>query len=75
MPCQAMHSGFSFISFFNFYETLTDTEINLKKFRGSYTEQFTTGCFKQEITSYISQCSYYKLAVVSVAFKTNYLCI
>lgn len=75
MPCQAVHSGFSFFSFCNVYESLTDTEMNFKKFRGLCTEQFTTGCFKQEITSCISRCSYYKLAVVSVAFKTNYLYI
>jgi hypothetical protein len=71
----AMHSGFSFTSFCNFYDSLTDTEMNFKTFRGSYTEQFTTGCFKQEITSYISHCSYYKPAVVFMAFKTNYLYI
>jgi hypothetical protein len=35
----SMHSGFSFISFCNFYESLTDTEMNLKKFRGLCTEQ------------------------------------
>ena len=27
----AMHSGFSFISFCNFYESLNDTEMKLKK--------------------------------------------
>jgi len=49
--------------------------MNFKKFRGSCTEQFTTGCFKQEITSYIGQCTYYKLSVLSMASKTNYLYI
>jgi hypothetical protein len=49
----------------------TDTEVNFTKFRGCCTEQFTAGCLKQEITSFIIQSSFYKLAAVSNGFQNQ----